>query len=101
MARAGARTQSTLLVAPHHGSRTSSSEVLLDAVQPKAVAFTAGYRNRFGHPKPEVVERYRARNVETLRSDRDGALLVDFAEGRMSVIRWREAERRYWRDAAR
>jgi competence protein ComEC len=101
VARAGARTQSTLLVAPHHGSRTSSSEVLLHAVQPKAVAFTAGYRNRFGHPKPEVVERYRARNVEALRSDRDGALLVDFAEGRMSVIRWREAERRYWRDAAR
>lgn len=98
-ARAGERARTTFLIAPHHGSRTSSSEALLDAVQPAAVAFTAGYRNRFGHPKPEVVERYRARNVETLRSDRDSALLVDFADGRMIVTRWRDAERRYWRDA--
>ena len=101
VARVGARAQTTLLIAPHHGSRTSSSEVLLDAVQPAAVAFTSGYRNRFGHPKFEVVERYLARNVDTLRSDRDGALLVDFAQGRMNVTRWRDAERRYWRDAAR
>jgi competence protein ComEC len=101
VSRAGARAQTTLLIAPHHGSRTSSSEVLLDTVQPAAVAFTAGYRNRFGHPKAEVVERYRARNVDTLRSDRDGALLVDFAQGRVTVTRWRDAERRYWRDAVR
>ena len=101
VARVGARAKTTLLIAPHHGSRTSSSEVLLDAVQPATVAFTSGYRNRFGHPKAEVVERYRARSVDTLRSDRDGALLVDFAQGRMSVTRWRAAERRYWRDAAR
>lgn len=101
VSRAGARTQATLLIAPHHGSRTSSSELLVDAAQPAAVAFTVGYRNRFGHPKAEVVERYRARNAETLRSDRDGALLVDFAAGRMTVTRWREAERRYWRDAVR
>jgi competence protein ComEC len=101
VARAGGRVPTTLLIAPHHGSRTSSSAVLLDAVQPASVAFTAGYRNRFGHPKAEVVERYRARNVETLRSDEDGALIVDFAAGRMVVTRWRDADRRYWRDAVR
>lgn len=101
VARAGERARTTLLIAPHHGSRTSSSEALLDAVKPQAVAFTAGYRNRFGHPKAEIVARYRARNVELLRSDRDGALLVDFAGGRMTVTRWREAERRYWRDPPR
>jgi competence protein ComEC len=100
VARAGPRARTTLLIAPHHGSRTSSSELLLDTVHPEVVAFTAGYRNRFGHPKAEVVERYRARNVDTLRSDRDGALLVDFAQGRMTVTRWRDAQRRYWRDAA-
>jgi competence protein ComEC len=101
VSRAGAPVQATLLIAPHHGSRTSSSELLVDAAQPAAVAFTVGYRNRFGHPKAEVLERYRARNAETLRSDRDGALLIDFAAGRMTVTRWREAERRYWRDAVR
>jgi competence protein ComEC len=98
VARAGERLRTTFLIAPHHGSRTSSSELLLDALQPSAVAFTAGYRNRFGHPKAEVMERYRVRDVDMLRSDRDGALLVDFAHGRMTVTRWRQAERRYWRD---
>ena len=94
--RAANRAATTLLIAPHHGSRTSSSEALLDVVKPRAVAFTAGYRNRFGHPKEEVVARYRARNVETLRSDRDGALLVEFSGGEMRVDRWRTKHRRYW-----
>ncbi|MET1082217.1 MAG: DNA internalization-related competence protein ComEC/Rec2 [Burkholderiales bacterium] len=94
--RAANRAATTLLIAPHHGSRTSSSEALLDVVKPRAVAFTAGYRNRFGHPKEEVVARYRARNVETLRSDRDGALLVEFSGGEMRVDRWRTKHQRYW-----
>jgi competence protein ComEC len=101
VSRAGERVRSTFLIAPHHGSRTSSSAVLLDAVQPGAVVFTAGYRNRFGHPKADVVERYRARNVDMLRSDRDGALRVDFTREGMHVARWREAELRYWRDTPR
>jgi competence protein ComEC len=101
VARAGDRVETTFLIAPHHGSRTSSSDALLDGVKPSAVAFTAGYRNRFGHPKAEVVERYRARNIQTLRSDQDGALIVNFANGTMNIIRWRETERRYWRDIAR
>ena len=99
VARAGARTRSTLLVAPHHGSRTSSSETFLDAVQPEAVAFTAGYRNRFGHPKEEILARYRARNIDMLRSDRDGALIVEFMYGKMELGRWRAKEKIYWRDA--
>jgi len=101
VARAGELTQTTFLVAPHHGSRTSSSEALLDWAKPTAVAFTAGYRNRFGHPNAEVVDRYRVRKVETLRSDHDGALIVTFANGIMTISRWRNTERRYWRDAPR
>lgn len=100
VSRAGDRLRSTFLVAPHHGSRTSSSEALLDAVRPSAVVFTAGYRNRFGHPKLEVIERYRNRKVDMLRSDRDGALQVEFTRAGMAVTRWREAEPRYWRDPA-
>jgi competence protein ComEC len=99
VARAGARARTTLLIAPHHGSRTSSSDLFLDAVQPEAVAFTAGYRNRFGHPKEEIVARYQARNIDMLRSDRDGALLVEFAHGRMELTRWRASQKRYWRTA--
>ncbi|MBL8538887.1 MAG: DNA internalization-related competence protein ComEC/Rec2 [Betaproteobacteria bacterium] len=98
VARVGDRVRSTLLIAPHHGSRTSSSDALLDAVRPATVVFTAGYRNRFGHPKPEVIARYRDRDIDMLRSDRDGALRVDFTRDGVRVTRWRQAERRYWRD---
>ena len=49
-----------VLKAPHHGSATSSTAELLDVLRPAAVIFSAGRNNRFGHPHPAVVERYRA-----------------------------------------
>ena len=54
------RLRSTVLLAPHHGSKTSSSAEFLVAVQPAVVLVQAGYRNRYGHPAPEVMARYRA-----------------------------------------
>ncbi len=56
----GSGLRSTLLLAPHHGSKTSSSAGFLAAVQPAVVLVQAGYRNRYGHPAPEVLARYRA-----------------------------------------
>ncbi len=52
--------RSTVLLAPHHGSKTSSSAEFLAAVQPAVVLVQAGYRNRYGHPAPEVMARYQA-----------------------------------------
>jgi competence protein ComEC len=52
--------RSTVLLAPHHGSKTSSSAEFLAAVQPAVVMVQSGYRNRYGHPAPEVMARYRA-----------------------------------------
>jgi competence protein ComEC len=90
-----------LLIAPHHGSKGSSSPAFVEAVRPAITVFTAGYRNRFGHPKEEVVERYRAVGARTYRSDADGALLVDFIAGRgMAVRAWRQLRPRYWQQAA-
>ncbi len=54
------RLRSTVLLVPHHGSKTSSSVEFLAAVQPAVVLVQAGYRNRYGHPAPEVMARYRA-----------------------------------------
>jgi competence protein ComEC len=54
------RLRSTVLLAPHHGSKTSSSAEFVAAVRPAVVLVQAGYRNRYGHPAPEVVARYRA-----------------------------------------
>lgn len=63
-----------LLVAPHHGSSTSSTTGFIDQVSPKAVIFTVGKDNRWNFPKPEVVSRYKAINSELYRTDKHGAV---------------------------
>jgi competence protein ComEC len=60
--------------------------------------FTVGYRNRFGHPKLEVVRRYEEKGSQLRRSDRDGAVLFGFGPQGISVQSWREVRRRYWQD---
>lgn len=86
----------TLLVVPHHGSRTSSTQAFVDGVHPSYAVFTVGYRNRFGHPREDVVERYRAIGSELLRSDEDGAVIVDMDANDFRIERWRKAHARYW-----
>jgi len=90
---------SDLLVAPHHGSKTSSTVPFIAAVHPAVTVFTAGYRNRFGHPKAEVVQRYLDLGSRLYRSDVDGALLVEFTAGQGMTLRaWRQAQPRYWQE---
>jgi competence protein ComEC len=91
------KLKSTVLLAPHHGSGTSSTPAFLDAVAPEAAIFQVGYRNRYRHPKPEVFERYAERGIRRLRSDRDGAVLLRF-DGRVRLDAWRSLHRRYWQE---
>jgi competence protein ComEC len=65
-----------LLVVPHHGSRSSSSESWVVSVKPRVAVFSVGRGNRFGQPHPQVIERYRSAGARVLRTDRDGALLI-------------------------
>ena len=91
---------SDVLVVPHHGSGTSSTPAFIAAVAPRVAVFTPGYRNRFGHPRPDVVARYAGEGVRTYRTDYDGALTFVFAPGTPLAPRAeREHDRRYWRDA--
>jgi competence protein ComEC len=85
-----------MLVAPHHGSRSSSSPPFVAAVAPQHVVFTAGYRNRFHHPHPEVVLRYREQGSHILRSDRDGAITIDLEPSGIRLDAYRHSHRRYW-----
>ena len=64
---------------PHHGSRTSSSPELLEAVAPALAVISLGWRNQFRFPAPEVLARYQARGARVLRTDRDGAITVTIA----------------------
>ncbi len=98
LAQAGDRLRSTVLVAPHHGSKTSSTDEFVHQVNPRLVIFTVGYRNRFGHPRDAVMERYRALGSRLLRSDADGAVLLRFAENDIAVETSRALRRRYWHD---
>ena len=83
-----------MLVVPHHGSGTSSTPQFVAAVAPRHAMFAVGYRNRFGHPKREVWERYAG--AERHRSDRDGAVTFRFGAAGIAAEREREQRRRYW-----
>jgi competence protein ComEC len=95
--RAGIAVRADVLIVPHHGSSSSSSDAFLRAVDPRAVVFTVGYRNRFGHPAPQVLERYVQRGSRILRSDADGAVRLRFEE-RLSIEAWRRTRPRYWHE---
>ena len=94
LTRSGSALRSEVLVVPHHGSLTSSTPAFVEAIAPRVAVVQAGYRNRFGHPAPEVVARYRARGVALVRSDSCGAWSWSTVtgEGRCE----RDERRRYW-----
>jgi len=95
-AEIGAGLGSDVLIVPHHGSKTSSSSVFLDAVRPEVAVVQAGYRNRFGHPAAEVLARYRERGIRIVASPACGAWQWR-ADGEPGVARCeRDAARRYW-----
>ncbi|MGB9193319.1 MAG: DNA internalization-related competence protein ComEC/Rec2, partial [Azonexus sp.] len=85
-----------VLLVPHHGSRTSSTPEFIAAVAAKDVLIPVGYRNRFGHPKADVVERYGAAGTRLWRTDRDGALRVELGTNGAGIAAWRDERRRYW-----
>ncbi|MDE2400337.1 MAG: DNA internalization-related competence protein ComEC/Rec2 [Burkholderiales bacterium] len=72
--------RSTVLVAPHHGSKTSSSEGFLLAVQPVQTVIQVGRRNRYGHPSPEVMARYDGLSLARVATPACGAFLWNSAE---------------------
>ena len=90
---------SELLIAPHHGSKTSSTVDFVAAVQAQQVVFTTGYLNRFKHPKPLIESRYQESGALTWRSDAHGALVFDFVQkGTLRAQAWRQHAPRYWHD---
>ena len=69
----GAPVAADWLLAAHHGSKSSSGAAFLDAAHPRTVMVQAGYRNRYGHPAPEVLARYAERHIRVVESTRCGA----------------------------
>jgi len=89
-----------VLVVPHHGSRTSSTPAFIRGVAPAIAVFACGYRNRFGHPRPDIVARYVAEAVHMVRTDMEGAVTLTFASGTpLQPVSARDLRRRYWMDS--
>ena len=80
-----------VLVAPHHGSHTSSSQQFLEAVSPSVVLFSTGYRNHYHFPHPTVSKRYQAMGVLMLNTAIVGE--IDIAEG---ITLYRNAHQHWW-----
>ena len=91
----GVPLKADVLLVPHHGSKTSSTGGFLDAVAPRTALVQASYRNRFGHPAPEVLARYQARGIVVVESARCGAATWSSAQPG-GVACQRESGQRYW-----
>jgi competence protein ComEC len=92
---ARSHVRADFLLVPHHGSKTSSSEAFLDAVQPGMAVVQAGYRNRFGHPAAPVAARYRERGIAWVESAKCGAATWR-SQAPREVACHRLAQPRYW-----
>ncbi|HUR87565.1 MAG TPA: DNA internalization-related competence protein ComEC/Rec2 [Ramlibacter sp.] len=92
---AAAPLRADVMLVPHHGSKTSSSAAFLDAVHPSFALVQAGYRNRFGHPAPPVVDRYRERSIPVIDSPHCGAARWSSAQPDRVACE-RDVQPHYW-----
>lgn len=92
--------RANLLLAPHHGSHSSSSYAFIRAVGPRWVVFSAGHNNRFGHPHQTVVQRYRELGAEPVYTATSGAVrfALNGTGQNTQLWSWREYARRFWHE---
>lgn len=89
------KLKADILLAPHHGSGTSSTAAFLKTVQPSIALFQVGYLNRYHHPKPEVFQRYADFGIKRLRTDETGAISIQFGAS-LTTSAFRQENARYW-----
>ncbi len=96
IARDGNALRSSILLVPHHGAKGASTDEFVRAVGAREVIYSVGYRNRFGHPRPEVEARYASSSARQWRTDRDGAIHIVLAPTGIAVNAERAQMARYW-----
>ena len=92
----GKRLKSDILIAPHHGSKTSSSMPFLNLVKPTVVLIPSGYKNRFSFPHDEVLKRYKMLNASWMSTADKGAISVKLENNSFVVRTARSENKRYW-----
>jgi len=83
--QAGEHLESTVLIAPHHGSRTSSTAFFLSCVKPETIVISAGRHNRFSCPCPDVLNRYTDIQADIFRTDLDGAVVMSTRGNKLKI----------------
>ena len=96
LARVPEKLKADFLLAPHHGSLTSSTEAFVKQVSPRIVVFTIGKNNRWGFPKSEVAKRYQQQGSHIFRSDMHGAVTLTSHVEAIDIESYREISRRLW-----
>ncbi|MDZ7737025.1 MAG: DNA internalization-related competence protein ComEC/Rec2 [Gammaproteobacteria bacterium] len=94
--RAARALAADVLVAPHHGSRSSSTPRFIRTVQPDYTVFSTGYRNRYQFPDSDIIQRYEARDVTLFNTAADGAVLFDVGRDGIRISKARLFQRRFW-----
>jgi competence protein ComEC len=96
MIASGVALDATVLKVGHHGSRNSSTSEFLAAVHPAVAVISVGARNAYGHPARDTLARLAATGAQVLRTDRDGAVIME-TDGRvLSVTRWGQRRTERW-----
>ena len=93
---AAGMTPADVVLAPHHGSATSSSAQWVRAIHARHVIVQAGWMNRFGHPHPQVMERWREAGAQAWVTSRHGAIWAHSEQGELRLTSSRASRRRYW-----
>ncbi len=100
LVRAGVLAPVDIVVVPHHGSRTSSTQDFVAASRPRWAVYAVGYRNRWNFPVRRVVERWEQAGAQGVRTSDGGAITFELVPGRALArpIEWRREHPRPWRD---
>ncbi len=91
------KLRAEVLIAPHHGSQTSSTYSFLKAVNPQLAIFSAGYLNRYGHPSKKVIQRYRQKNINLLNTACNGQITIEFLSSGIQWVAIRKKRQPFWR----
>jgi competence protein ComEC len=90
----------TVMLVPHHGSRTSSTLEFIRAINPQIAIIPVGYLNQYGHPKPDIVERYKRENILLLDTVKQGAISFILNkksnDSSVDIHAYRQENQRYW-----
>ncbi|HCV92497.1 MAG TPA: DNA internalization-related competence protein ComEC/Rec2 [Gammaproteobacteria bacterium] len=89
------KLNSDILLSPHHGSKTSSTQAFLDAVSPSIIIISSGYQNRFNHPAKQVTDRYKANKIKSINTNCAGQINIKLG-AEISINEYRKDHARYY-----